>query len=83
MKRNVNVEEQIDKFVPTIGGVLISELLGDKNPNKQPNADYLFYSHNVVAELKCLEESLLSKPDYDEAGSGLPDVSSAHRQITG
>lgn len=43
----------IDPFVRGVGGELVSEIVGNKNPPS--NADYLFRRHNVIAELKALE----------------------------
>jgi hypothetical protein len=43
----------IDPFIKGIGGELISDLVGNKNPPS--SADYLFRRHNVIAELKSLQ----------------------------
>ena len=47
------LESIVDPFVQRVGGQRISEIIGNKNPAK--NADYLFQTHNVIAELKSLQ----------------------------
>jgi hypothetical protein len=53
MQIKVPIEPSMDMFVQEFGGKLIRELIPNVNPDK--NADYLFDSPLVVAELKCVE----------------------------
>lgn len=46
----------MNHFVRTVGGELVSNVIGTKNP-LFANADYVFRQDNVVAELKCLSEN--------------------------
>ncbi len=74
------IEKTFDAFVVEFGGEKISELI--ENKAKMPlNADYLFESQNVIAELKTLE-GIYSGPDairqltqaYIDAGCTGSDV---------
>lgn len=60
----VNVEECFDEFVREFGGSLVRDLL-PKSPEFE-NADYLFYPHQVIGELKCLQKDLLEAEDYKQ-----------------
>jgi hypothetical protein len=51
-----SVESEMNEFISTVGGQVLSTLLGTKNP-RFANADYVFRQDNVVAELKCLSEN--------------------------
>lgn len=53
MKPATPLQSIVDPFVKGIQGELVSELVGNNNPPR--SADYLFRSHNVIAELKALE----------------------------
>ena len=54
----------MDQAVCAAGGRCVRDLVGP-NPSFK-NADYLFPSDNVVAELKSLEKDLLSDPTVGE-----------------
>lgn len=58
MKRNIKIEDEFNKFIPTVGGRLVSDIVGD-NPNFG-NADYIFDGDGIIAELKCLEDNKLN-----------------------
>src|SRR5579884_1112830 len=49
----------IDPFVREFGGQVVADLIG-ANPTTK-NADYVFRSHNVIAELKALENNTFSE----------------------
>jgi hypothetical protein len=53
MPEQRTLESIVDPFVSHIGGERISEIVGNINPAK--SADYLFRTHNVIAELKSLQ----------------------------
>jgi len=54
MKPNTPLQSIVDPFVKSFGGELISAIVGNENPPS--NADYLLRRHNVIAELKSLED---------------------------
>jgi hypothetical protein len=58
MKR-LPVEDSFRKFVREFGGELVSDLL--PGGNAPSNADFLFRSQGIVAELKCLENNSLGE----------------------
>jgi len=51
----INVEETFNEMVREYGGAIVLE---DKLPHPRtfPNADYIFHSERIVAELKCLQD---------------------------
>ena len=49
----ISVEASMNSFVQEFGGQLVRELIPNVSPPK--NADYLFRSPLIVAELKCVE----------------------------
>jgi hypothetical protein len=53
MAESRTLESIVDPFVERVGGERISAIVGNNNPAK--NADYLFRTHNVIAELKSLQ----------------------------
>lgn len=53
MKRPTPLQPIIDPFVRDFGGEVIADLIGNVNPPR--NADYLFRTDGVIAELKSLE----------------------------
>ncbi len=53
MKPQQPLQTLIDPFVRDFGGEIVSEVIGKVTPSK--NADYAFRQHNVIAELKALE----------------------------
>ena len=59
----IPVEDAIDKIVQDIGGELVEDLL-PKNAIKPLNADYVFKSYNVIAELKRLVKDISEDPAY-------------------
>lgn len=54
LQHNFEIEPLLNEFVTSVGGELVSELI-PSSPDFR-NADYLFRSHRVVAELKSLRE---------------------------
>jgi hypothetical protein len=50
------LQELIDPFVTSFGGELVANLIEDRS-NSPHNADYLFRSEGVIAELKALQDS--------------------------
>ena len=54
-----------------MGGELISELVGNENPPS--SADYLFRSHNVIAELKALEADSFGEGFKRKLGDRMAD----------
>jgi hypothetical protein len=46
----------LDPFIKGFGGEVVDELMDPTN--RRANADYLFRKHNVIAELKALEDAL-------------------------
>lgn len=57
----IPVEASFDDFVVKFGGQLVRNLIPNLNPPK--NADYVFRSPLVVAELKCVERSAVTPED--------------------
>lgn len=47
------VQETLHAFVRDFGGEVVSDVIPNVNPRR--NADYLFRSRRIVAELKCIE----------------------------
>jgi hypothetical protein len=58
----IEIESSFTEFVKEIGGEAVGPLMPRHNP--PPNADYLFRSEAVVAELKCLSETTLDAPEH-------------------
>jgi hypothetical protein len=54
VKPTTPLQSIVDSFVKRFGGELIESLVGNENPPS--NADYLLRCHNVIAELKSLED---------------------------
>jgi hypothetical protein len=59
----IDIEHEMALAVPRAGGEVVADLLPNKNPNHL-NADYLFRSDGIVAELKCLTENAVLDPDF-------------------
>lgn len=57
MKRKIKIEKEFNKFVGSVNGKLVSDIVG-QNPNFS-NADYIFESDKIIVELKCLEDDKL------------------------
>lgn len=66
----IPVEASFDAVVKQMGGELVGSLM--PKGDKPPNADYLFRSQSVIAELKCLEKET-DTPEYREAMQRLAD----------
>lgn len=60
----IPVESSFDDFVVEFGGELVRNLIPNLNPPK--NADYVFRSPLVVAELKCMERSAFTAGDNEK-----------------
>jgi len=58
MTNHINIEEEFNSFVSSVSGRQVSELVG--NSPSFSNADYIFESDQIVAELKCLEDNKLN-----------------------
>jgi len=57
-------EKLFDRFVDRVGGTRVAALIA-KNPTFD-NADYLFESANVIAELKCLRADFATAPEFKQ-----------------
>jgi hypothetical protein len=57
----IPVETSFDGFVMKHGGQLVRDLVGNVNPTR--NADYVFQSPSIIAELKCMERPALTEED--------------------
>jgi hypothetical protein len=62
-KPQIEIEREFAKVVRKIGGELIDDLLSSDS-RRPENADYLFRTYNVVAELKCLQKNSILDPDF-------------------
>jgi len=58
------VEKTFEEFVVNYGGKLVSKLISNNNPLK--NADYLFHTPLVVAELKVVERDAFTENDKEK-----------------
>lgn len=56
-----NVEQYFSEFVEFYGGEIIEKL--ENNLTDRPNADYLFNSPEIIAELKCFQKDIFSGKD--------------------
>lgn len=61
------VEQTFEEFVVTYGGELVTKLISNNNPLK--NADYLFRTPLVVAELKVVERDAFTENDKEKLQS--------------
>jgi len=57
----IPVESSFDEFVVKHGGQLVRDVIGNLNPAK--NADYVFHSPAIVAELKSMERPAFTEED--------------------
>lgn len=64
-----DVEVEFTEAIKTIGGVRVTDLLGDKPGHL--NADFAFPADSVVAELKCLEKDQILDEKIIEKASAL------------
>jgi hypothetical protein len=60
----IPVEKTFEAFVVKYGGELVSKLISNENPPK--NADYLFRSPLVIAELKVVERDAFTSQDKEK-----------------
>jgi hypothetical protein len=67
MKPRVPLQPIIDPFIKSCGGELVAELL-EKNTDLPLNADYLFRSSGIIAELKALEDDTFGEPFRKKMG---------------
>ena len=58
------VEKTVGDFVVKFGGELVSELISNENPPK--NADYLFRTPLIIAELKIVERDAFTPQDKEK-----------------
>lgn len=65
MKRLVDIENEFDAFIPSVGGRRVIDILGTP-PDAPNNADYLFDQAGVIAELKCLQENKLEDDGFNQ-----------------
>lgn len=66
---HIPVEPAFDEFVALFGGSKVAHLIAERPEFKGSsplNADYLFRSENIIAELKCLEENTYSGKEFKE-----------------
>jgi hypothetical protein len=66
VKPKESLQSIIDSFVRSIGGQLVSDLIDNNNPPM--NADYRFFQHGVIAELKSLEEDSFGESQRQRIG---------------
>jgi hypothetical protein len=74
--QRIPVEKTFDEFVCGFGGSKVLDLLAlreDLKGSPPLNADYVFPAHNVIAELKCLEENTYSPDEFKEVFQSLMD----------
>jgi len=71
----ISVESEFDKFVEQFGGQKISSLLSSK-ALMPLNADYIFSSHNVVAELKTLSGLFSGETGFESLKQAFIDAGS-------
>jgi hypothetical protein len=71
MKPTTPLQSIVEPFVKSIGGELISELVGNDSPPS--SADYLFRRHNVIAELKSLQAESFGDPFRRKLGNRMGD----------
>lgn len=63
MRVHVDVQKELDICVKAVGGVLLDEDHGPKDPTK---ADYWFPDANVVGELKCLSDNYFDDLSFND-----------------
>jgi len=59
----VDIRKYFADYIELYGGQVTDQTI-EPTPNLPKNADYIFRSESVIAELKCLEEDLESKQDF-------------------
>lgn len=64
----IEVAKEMAACVRKLGGIVLDD--SRENPHG-PNADYWFPDHQVVVELKCLTENLVSKREFNDRVSKL------------
>lgn len=60
--RWINVEDELSIAIKAMGGKRIDEIIGKNSIHK--NADFIFYKHLVIAELKSLEKDQISDESF-------------------
>lgn len=65
----IDIEKELDECVKAIGGNRVTDIIGDAP--SFPNADYLFYNYNVIAELKCLDEDKIKDKRLSKKASDI------------
>ena len=65
----IDVPKEFAACVRSIGGVILDDVL--TGASKPSNADYWFPKYQVIAELKCLTENLMTKPEFNQRLSRL------------
>lgn len=63
MRVHVDVQKELEACVKAVGGVLLDEDHGPKDPTK---ADYWFPHANVVGELKCLSDNYFDDLSFND-----------------
>jgi hypothetical protein len=63
MHTRIDIEKEFATAVHRANGRVVAELLPTKSPDFD-NADYIFPSCGVVAELKCLTKNVVVDPDF-------------------
>lgn len=76
----ISVESEFDKFVEQFGGKKISSLLSSK-ALMPLNADYIFPSHNVIAELKTLSGLFSGQTGFENLKQAFIDAGSSEGQF--
>lgn len=64
----IDVEQAFADCVEEMGGQVLDRTLSDAE-KRFSNADYFFPQDNVVADLKCLREDIMSKPEFARQAS--------------
>ena len=59
----IDIRKSFADFIELYGGQVTDRTI-EPTPNLPENADYIFRSESVIAELKCLEEDLESKQAF-------------------
>lgn len=65
----MDVEAMLAKNIWRIGGVQVKDIVGG-SPGFD-NADFLFKTDNVIAELKCLDEDLINDPQFIQKATAI------------
>jgi len=71
MNAQAPLQDIVDPFVRGLGGELVSEIVGNESPIS--SADYLFQHHNVLAELKSLQEESFNESLREKLGERMAE----------